>query len=272
MVTHTPPETPVVPSLAATVLPVRDGVRGLEVLMVVRHHQMDFARGAAVFPGGKVAPADHDPRLVLRSLEMTGFAPAQAALRVAAIRETFEECGLLLARDGPNAAMLDGARLDRIHDRWKDAIAAGGAAFVDMVCEEALHLAGGALQPFAHWVTPEHSPKRFDTYFFIAAAPAGQRARHDGTEAVEAFWIRPLEALRECEQRLRTAMFPTLSNLALLAQSGDVASAIEASRNRPDTRMQPSMAHRADGKKVPVLPANAGYPALSTMLMDQVAR
>lgn len=159
-----------------------------------------------------------------------------------------------------------------MHGRWKDAIAAGGSAFVDMVCDEALHLAGDQLQPFAHWVTPEHSPKRFDTHFFIAAAPVEQLARHDGFEAVESFWIRPQDALQDCEQRRRTIIFPTLSNLALLAQSANAAAAIDAARRRPALRIQPTLGQRADGKRIPVLPPEAGYPALSDTLMDQVAR
>lgn len=266
------PGTAVVPALAASVLLVRNAASGLEVLMVVRHHGMDFARGAAVFPGGKVAPADHDARLVSHTHEMATVGRTQAALQVAAIRETFEECGLLLAREDENGAMVGGKRLDRLREHWAQAIAGGGGAFVDMVCQEALHLAGSTLQPFAHWVTPEHSPKRFDTHFFIAAAPPHQLARHDGTEAVESFWIRPAAALKECEERRRTAMFPTLSNLALLAQSADVADAMDAARRRPDQRIQPWLADSAEGRKIPVLPADAGYPALSDLLMEQVAR
>lgn len=264
--------TPAVPAVAATVVLVRDGAQGLEVLMVVRHHEIDFARGAAVFPGGKVAPSDQDPRLASRIVGLKGLVAAQAAIRVAAIRETFEESGLLLARENVDLGLLGGARLDAVHGRWKDAIAAGGSAFVDMVCDEALHLAGDQLQPFAHWVTPEHSPKRFDTHFFIAAAPVEQLARHDGFEAVESFWIRPQDALQDCEQRRRTIIFPTLSNLALLAQSTDAAAAIDAARRRPALRIQPTLGQRADGKRIPVLSPEAGYPALSETLMDQVAR
>jgi 8-oxo-dGTP pyrophosphatase MutT (NUDIX family) len=272
MSTPVPPPIPAVPAVAATVVLVRDGDQGLEVLLVVRHHEIDFARGAAVFPGGKVAPADRDPRLAPRIAGLAGLDAEEAALRVAAIRETFEESGLLLAREEPDCGLVGSERLDAVHGRWKDAIVGGGQAFVDMVCEEALHLASDVLQPFAHWVTPEHSPKRFDTHFFIAAAPIDQLARHDGFEAVDSFWIRPLDALQECEQRRRTLIFPTLSNLALLAQSADVASAIDAARRRPALRIQPRLGQRSDGKRIPVLPPEAAYPALSDTLMDQVAR
>lgn len=267
-----PRTTPAVPVTAATVVLVRDGAQGLEVLMVVRHHEIDFARGAAVFPGGKVAASDQDPRLASRIAGLGDLGAAQAAVRIAAIRETFEESGLLLAREDPSGSLLGSSRLDAVHGRWKDAIAGGGLAFVDMVCEEALHLAGDVLQPFAHWVTPEHSPKRFDTHFFIAAAPIEQLARHDGFEAVDSMWIRPIDALQDCEAGQRTIIFPTLANLALLAQSADAAAAIEAARRRAPLRILPVMGKRADGKRIPVLPPEAGYPALSETLMNQVAR
>ena len=267
-----PRTIPAVPVTAATVVLVRDGAQGLEVLMVVRHHEIDFARGAAVFPGGKVAASDQDPRLASRIAGLGDLGAAQAAVRIAAIRETFEESGLLLAREGPSGSLLGGSRLDAVHGRWKDAIAGGGQAFVDMVCEEALHLAGDVLQPFAHWVTPEHSPKRFDTHFFIAAAPIEQLARHDGFEAVDSMWIRPIDALQDCEAGQRTIIFPTLANLALLAQSADAAAAIEAARRRAPLRILPVLGKRADGKRIPVLPPEAGYPALSETLMNQVAR
>ena len=140
MSTPVPPPIPAVPAVAATVVLVRDGDQGLEVLLVVRHHEIDFARGAAVFPGGKVAPADRDPRLASRIAGLAGLDAEQAAVRVAAIRETFEESGLLLAREEPDRGLVGGERLDAVHGRWKEAIAGGGRAFVDMVCEEALHL------------------------------------------------------------------------------------------------------------------------------------
>lgn len=261
---------PAVAAIAATVVLVRDGPQGLETLMVVRHHEIDFARGAAVFPGGKISASDTDPRIAARAAGGALPGEPQFALRVAAVRETFEESGLLLARHG--GALIDGAQRAALHQRWQERVAAGGNAFVDMVCEEDLELALEQLVPYAHWVTPEVSPKRFDTHFFIAAAPAGQVAQHDGSEAVDSFWIRPADALDDCAQRRRTIIYPTLCNLALLAQTGDVAGAMQAARSRPVPRIQPTLTQRADGKRVPTLPAGAGYPALSDVLIESVAR
>lgn len=261
---------PVVPAAAATVVLVRDGPQGLETLMVVRHHEIDFARGAAVFPGGKVSTSDSDPRIAGRVGAGLGLDEQQLALRVAAVRETFEESGLLLARRG--GAMVSGTQRATLQHRWQERVATGGNAFVDMLCEEDLELALEQLVPYAHWVTPEVSPKRFDTHFFIAAAPPGQVAQHDGWEAVDSFWIRPADALDECSQRRRTIIFPTLSNLALLAQTADVAGALQAARSRPVRRIQPTLGKRADGKLIPVLPPDCGYPDLAPDLMNLVAR
>ncbi len=261
---------PAVAAMAATLVLVRDGPQGLETLMVVRHHEIDFARGAAVFPGGKTSASDSDPRIAARVPGGQLPDDQQFALRVAAIRETFEESGMLLARYG--GALIDGAQRAVLHQRWQARVAAGGHAFVDMVCEEDLELALEQLVPYAHWVTPDVSPKRFDTYFFIAAAPAGQVAQHDGSEAVDSFWVRPADALEDCAQRRRTIIFPTLCNLALLARTGDVAGAVQAARSRPVQRIQPTLGKRADGKLIPVLAPDCGYPELSPDLMNLVAR
>ncbi|MBI5720824.1 MAG: hypothetical protein KIT17_09200 [Rubrivivax sp.] len=258
-----------VPAAAATIVLVRDGPRGLETLMVVRHHEIDFARGAAVFPGGKVAAADRDPRLRERS-PVSGGDDLELSLRVAAVRETFEESGLLLVRRGNR--LLGGEDRAEMHRRWRERVAASAEVFVEMVVAEQLELALDLLHPYAHWVTPEVSPKRFDTHFYIALAPEGQVAEHDGWEAVDSFWVRPLDALDDCEQRRRTIIFPTLCNLALLAQSADANAAVDAARARPVRRLQPTLGERGDGKRVPVLPPGCGYPDLSPALMDLVAR
>lgn len=267
----TPLEPQPAPALAATVLLVRDGAQGLEVLMVVRHHEIDFASGAAVFPGGKVSPHDHDPRLAARCTGVDGLSDALRALRVAAARETFEECGVLLVRDAQGCEPGQ-QRLAAIRARWQERIAQAGSAFVDLVREEDLQLACDNLQPYAHWVTPVVAPKRFDTHFFIVATPPDQVAVHDGSEAVDSFWTRPADALQDCLQGRRTIIYPTLANLALLAQSPSVAHAIDAARRRPLQCLLPTIVKRADGKRVPELPADAGYPTLAPALMDLVAR
>ncbi len=240
------------PRLAATVLLVRDRPTGLEVFMVERHHQIDFATGALVFPGGKVDPPDADPRLRARCGESLANDDEARALRVAAIRETFEECGVLLARARGSAGLF--------------ARAVAGVDFAALVEREDLLLACDCLVPFAHWITPAMVPKRFDTHFFLAAAPEDQLALHDGSESVDSVWIAPRAALGEAESGRRTIIYPTLMNLARLAESRDVADALERARQQPIVTVQPALARGADGKNELAIPADAGYPPLSRAL------
>jgi 8-oxo-dGTP pyrophosphatase MutT (NUDIX family) len=159
--------------------------------MVKRHHQIDFASGALVFPGGKTHADDHDPAWQARSLGWDGADPLGRPLRIAAIREAYEETGILLARHADGSAFQGelGAAAAR------DDIAHNRRAFLDLVGSLDLKLDLAALTVFARWITPELMPKRFDTWFFIAAAPADQLALCDGWETVDAEWIAPAEAL-----------------------------------------------------------------------------
>ena len=176
--------------LAATVLMVRDGASGLEVFMVKRHRQIEFASGALVFPGGAVDPGDRD-------IAAAGFDDRERAMRVAAIRETFEESGVLLARVGGAAGWLEGERAETFARQYQ------GRAFAEAVAAESLELGLKSLILFAHWITPRALPKRFDTHFYIVAAPAGQIARHDGSESVEL----SLDSSVACARRSRKGGF-----------------------------------------------------------------
>ncbi len=213
---------------ASTVLLLRDGAGGLEVFMVVRHHEIDFASGALVFPGGRVEASD----------AVLAGGDAAAAFRVAAIRETWEECGVLLALPGAPAP-ADGE-------------------FAAMLAARALvpHIAG--LAPFAHWITPEPVPKRYDTHFFLAAAPADQDAVHDGQEAVDSVWIRPVDALQAGLAGSRKLVFPTRMNLTKLARHASVAEAFAAAHATPVVTVMPQMRMTAAGRVLRI-PAAADY-------------
>ncbi len=183
--------TPAVPRPAATVLLLRDGSRGLQVFMVVRHHRIDFASGALVFPGGRVEADD-------RALADSGYCAGPEgldadgmALRVAGIREAFEECGVLLARPRGGTGLLDAARL---------ASTKPDDDFRALLETHNLELATELLTPFAHWITPPALAKRFDTHFFLTPAPADQLAVHDGNELVESVWIEPARAVAEAAE------------------------------------------------------------------------
>ena len=223
----------VAPVLAATVLLVRDGPEGLQVFMVVRHHKIEFASGALVFPGGKVEPEDR----ALAGDDVDGIA------RVAAIRETYEECGVMLARA-----------------RGGGPLAVSTLPFRERLAAEDLEPALDALTLFAHWITPPILPKRFDTRFYIVEAPADQLAAHDGGEAVDSVWIEPQRALAEGRQGLRTLVLPTRLNLELLAVSATAKAAVEAAGSRVVKPIEPIATKTASGYRLS-LPLDAGYGA-----------
>ena len=223
----------VAPLLAATVLLVRDGPAGLQVFMVVRHHKIEFASGALVFPGGKVEPED-------RALAGDD---TEAIARVAAIRETYEECGVLLVRP-----------------RGGGPLGASTLPFRERLAAEDLAPALDALTLFAHWITPPILPKRFDTRFYIVEAPADQTAAHDGGEAVDSVWIEPQRALAEAAQGLRTLVLPTRLNLELLAASATARAAVAAAKSRRVARIEPIATRTPTGYRL-TIPHDAGYGA-----------
>ncbi len=169
---------------AATILIARDAPDGLEVFMVKRHHQIDFVAGALVFPGGKVAKGDHDAALCDFVDGSAALSPDMQALAAAAIREAFEESGILFAREAGADELVDAERLAQL-EHYRPALEKGEIGLLDMVRAENLRLACDRLVRFAHWITPENMPKRFDTHFFLAAAPPGHAGSHDGRESVE---------------------------------------------------------------------------------------
>jgi len=249
------PAMPVTPVGASTVLLLRDAADGLEVFMVVRHREIDFASGALVFPGGKVDPGDEDPALGGGGEDL---ASAALAFRVAAIRETFEEAGVLLARPRGDTNLIDGQRLDRIARRYREPLHDGAVTMREIVEAEDLELACDLLVPFAHWVTPEGQRRRFDTHFFLAAAPDQMTARHDGTESVDSVWIRPATALADAEAGRRTVIFPTRMNLGKLDHDNNVQAALETARGADVVTVMPTV-RKTDGGRIMQIPLEAGY-------------
>jgi 8-oxo-dGTP pyrophosphatase MutT (NUDIX family) len=249
------PAAPVTPVGAATVLLLRDGAEGLEVFMVVRHREIDFASGALVFPGGKVDPGDQEPALRGAGGDLSA---ADLAFRVAAIRETFEEAGVLLARPRGGARLIDAERLERIARRHRQPLHDGAIAMRDIVEAEELELACDLLVPFAHWVTPEGQRRRFDTHFFLAAAPEQVAARHDGTESVDSVWIRPAAALADAESGRRIVVFPTRMNLGKLGRDRTVRAALETARGTAIVTVMPT-SRKVEGGRLLKIPLEAGY-------------
>jgi 8-oxo-dGTP pyrophosphatase MutT (NUDIX family) len=225
-----------------------------EVLMVKRHHQIDFASGALVFPGGKTHEGDHDPAWSERTVGWTGLDAEQRALRVAAVREVYEEAGILLARD---AAGHPFAGDDRAHEA-REAIAKDERAFLDLTRELDVKLDLEALTVFARWITPSMMPKRFDTWFYLARANSDQLAACDGWETVDVEWIAPGEAIRLAAAGERTVIFPTRMNLQLLAEASHGADAIARANARTLVTVEPVVERREAGAFL-VIPPDAGY-------------
>lgn len=242
---------PALPS--ATVMLVRDAPR-FEVLMVQRHHRIEFASGALVFPGGKVDPDDADPAWADHLFGAEALTPAETALRICAAREAFEESGILIARHAGDACWAIGPRAAE----GREAVASGRSGLRALVADLRLKLDLGAMVPFAHWITPAAMPKRFDTHFFLMTAPADQVALCDGYETVDAAWMAPAEALRLQERGERTIVFPTRLNLALLAESATVADALARAAARPIVPVEPRTETTPAGLVVSI-PADAGY-------------
>jgi 8-oxo-dGTP pyrophosphatase MutT (NUDIX family) len=249
---------PVLP--AATVLLVRDAP-ALEVLMVQRHHQVEFASGALVFPGGKTHGGDHDAGWEARSLGWAQLGPEERALRIAGIREAYEESGILLARHADGAPFRDQARADRA----RADIAAGRRPFLDLAEALDIRLDLEALTVFARWITPPLTARRYDTWFYVAHVPEGQSAACDGRETVDAEWIEPSEALRLAEAGARRIVFPTRLNLQLLAQAAGAEDAIALARRRKLVTVEPQVEPSPDGP-VLTLPKDAGYGDVAELL------
>jgi 8-oxo-dGTP pyrophosphatase MutT (NUDIX family) len=242
---------------------LRNGRDGLEVFMVVRHHQIDFASGALVFPGGKADPQDFDPALI-PYLEGAHTDPDMRAIQVSAIREAFEECGILLAREQHDAGLIGKVRLAELAP-YRHALHSGEASMLAFLVDEKLCLACTKLVHFAHWVTPPMMPKRFDTHFFLAAAPADHLAVHDGLESVDSVWIRPGDVLEQAARGERTVIFPTLRNVEKLAAYDTVADALTATSASTVVRVEPWTEQRQDGTYL-CIPTEAGYAVCEELM------
>lgn len=240
---------------AATILMLRDGPTGLETFMVVRHHQIDFASGALVFPGGKVDAGDFDVRD-----HCTGVTDADdntVGLMAGAIREAFEECGILLAREKGQDELVTGDRLSAL-EHYRDPLNKGEISLQAFLEKEQLDLACDKLRHFAHWITPEMMPKRFDTHFYLASAPSDHVAIHDGHESVDSVWISPQAALEGNDDGTYTIIFPTRLNVEMLGESNSVGNALEMAGNRNIVSVLPWIEAREDGNYLRI-PADAGY-------------
>jgi 8-oxo-dGTP pyrophosphatase MutT (NUDIX family) len=248
------------PQPAATVMLLRDGNDGMEVFMIVRHHKSDVHAGALVFPGGRVDPEDYDLAVDASVFPaQNGVDAAMAALRVAAVRETFEECGVLLARARGEEALVSAARLRDIEAAHRAAMLRGERTFGAILAAENLVLAPERMVYFANWITPERRTKRFDVHFFLAAAPSDQVALHDGYEAVDSVWITPGSALEGARAGTYDLRFPTQMNLQKLGRHQMSAMAMDAARASRVVTVMSKPERTVDGVRLVRIPLEADY-------------
>jgi 8-oxo-dGTP pyrophosphatase MutT (NUDIX family) len=258
--------TPPAPRDAATVMVLRPAGVGVEVLMLRRVAAMKFAPGAYVFPGGSVDPADSDPAVGWHGPDPAEFgarlgasAEMARALVSAAVRETFEESGVLLAGapgGGPLAAPSGPS-----WEADREALAAGAVTLAGLLSRRGLVLRADLLVPWARWITPEGEPRRFDARFFAAALPAGQVPTGHAAESDHIAWLRPADAIAAARAG-EISLFPptaaTLNDFAVADSAGDGVAAI-LGRPRLIEPVMPRLV-REDGEAWLYVPDEVGYP------------
>lgn len=253
---------------AATVLLVRDGDAGLEVFMLRRNLRSDFVGGAYVFPGGAVDPGDREGGVGLHCRGRTddeastrlGVDRGGLAFWVAAIRESFEESGYLLAYgdDGDLVRLHDPTVAERFVGHRR-AVDQGERSLLSVCADEGLSLAVDSMWYFGHWITPEGAPRRYDTRFFLAAAPPEQTPVPDDREVIGSIWIRPDEALDRHASGDLAMLPPTIASLRALAPSDSAEAALAAAAEVVDVpTVQPRVIHDDGGVRI-VMPGDAEY-------------
>ena len=259
--------TPVTPSPASTLVLLRDRPPVVEALLLQRHSRSKFAAGDYVFAGGKIEaddmPADGErfcrgltPEQASARLN-GGLAPRKAlAYWVGAIREAFEEVGVLLAYESDGRLLRITSESRERFEAYRAACHKANPAFFDMLRAERLTLATDRLAYFAHWITPEEQPIRFDTRFFVALMPPEQEPAVDGHEIVDLKWLTPVEAIAASKRKEIGLRTPTIKNLELVAAGGAPATkVIESLGVREVSTIRPRVL-QVDGKPVPVLPGD----------------
>lgn len=263
-----------IPRPAATLILVRDADSGVEVFMIRRTQSAVFMGGAHVFPGGGVDAADAAEELAgyceglddAEASRLLGIERGGLAYWAAAVRECFEEAGLLLASDsGGEYVDLNQAQRLQVFAQWRESVRAGRASLADLCREQGLRLTAGRLAYYSHWITQPGRPRRYDTRFFVAEAPAAQTASHDNSETIDHIWIRPAEALQRHQRGEMHLVFPTIKTLESIA-GFDSAAALMAFARSP--RKMPAMAPRSastrEGKKL-LVPGDYAYAEIGRL-------
>ena len=260
-------EQPLTPRPAATVTLVREAQKGqgFEVLMMQRSFQAVFVPGAYVFPGGALDLQDSSDDIAALCSGLTdaeasrrlGVASGGLAYWVAAIRESFEEAGILFACNatGEMVTLNDDASAQRFHG-YRGLVEQGEHTLAAMLRDEGLHLPLQHMAYFSHWITPPGGKRRYDTRFFVAVAPAAQRPLHDNRETINHLWVRPAHALDLHRQGQFAMLTPTVNTLRFLAEHGSIDALMACARALKDI---PVTAPRIDKDGRRLLPGMPGY-------------
>ena len=247
---------------AASVLLLRDSDEGLQVLLMHRAQASQVLGGAYVFPGGKVDAADHDlaalqslseaPEQLRQRLDEATLAPERAAgLFMAALREAFEECGVLAGQDAGGSALATQLRTQVGHSGWHQSLRQQGQA-----------LRTEALLPWSRWITPRQpavTNKRFDTRFFLTRIDADQHASHDNFETTDSVWLTPRQALSRYAAGDMDLVAPQIMSLYQLKAHRTVDEALHEARQRPPALIEPHPVSE-DGKRILTYPGDERHP------------
>ena len=251
------PREPATPRPAATVVLLRDHDDGLQVLLLGRNRRVGFVPGAYVFPGGRVDAEDAAPALLER---LRGVTPEEAARRldlpdgdppavaywVAALREAFEETGILVGRTADGDPPPTGAQEEEVL-ALRETLLEDEARFPEVLDRLGCVMDGGAVEYVAHWITPQAEPRRYDTRFFAAAVPGGSEVVLDDREMVDAVWLTPAAALERNEAGGLPMVFPTLKTLEALRELDSAEAVLEHYRGREIPTIMPRLVETPTG-------------------------
>ena len=260
----------IMPRPAATVTLIRDGDGGVEILMLQRNLNAGFAPGAYVFPGGTLDALDDTSETQAlcdgitdeQASRALGIAAGGLAYWAAAIRESFEEAGLLIAYDGNRRLVaLDDTDVVERFRQHRHALNQGSRSLPDILRRERLTLAADQLAYSSHWITPATVPRRFDTRFFVAVAPPAQAPLHDNQETISHVWIIPRQALDRHNRNDFKLSFPTIRTLEEFSAYDTAASLMRAMRAKHDI---PAIRPRINKQGASLLPGEPGYDQLAS--------
>lgn len=246
-----PPQVPAPARPAATIVLMRDGASGPEILLLRRVRNAGFVPGAYVFPGGRVDVSDAAARIVAyldgldtleasSRLELPDGDPPALAYYLAAVREAFEETGILVGRRADGTPPPSAAE-DMAVDELRDALMSDRVTFAEVLDRMACRLDGASVEYLAHWITPEAEPRRYDTRFFAARVPPGAEAIIDPREMTDALWVTARDALARYREGTLPMVFPTIHTLRELAPHSSVDAVLADLRGRRIPMIMPRL-------------------------------